>query len=245
MTTAAAVDQERLLDVQALDSRLAQLEHRRATLPEAAEAAALETKVRGLTSDVVVLETRVGDLDREVSRAENDVATVRNRAERDRARLAAGTGNAKDLVGLQHEIDSLARRQGDLEDIELEILERREADTTMLQRAREQLGVAREALADVTARRDSIVAGLGAQYRGARTEREQVARGVAPALLALYDKVRAGRGGVGAVRLVGGRCDGCHLDLPPSDLAAARAAAPDAVLRCEECGRILVRGASA
>jgi len=245
VTTAAPADQARLLEVQALDSRLAQLEHRRARLPEAAEATALEARVRGLSSDVVVLQTRVGDLDREVARAENDVATVRARADRDHARLQAGTGHAKDLLGLQHELDSLAKRQSDLEDIELEILERREADVAMLARATEQLDAARQALADVSARRDAAIAALGAQYREARGSREQLARALVPTLLALYDKIRAARDGVGAAKLHGARCEGCHLDLPPSDLATARAAAPDAVVRCEECGRILVRSASA
>lgn len=241
MTTAAAADQQKLLKIQACDSRLAQLEHLRVTLPEAAEVGALSTRIQGLRRDIVLLETRITDLDREVARAENDVATVRARAERDRTRLDSGAGGAKDLVGLTHELESLAKRQSALEDIELDVLERREADQGVLTRARTQLDAAEVALVEATTRRDLVMSGLAGEYREVRTRRNAFAASVDPALLALYDKIRASRDGVGAAALAGGRCQGCHLDLPPSDLAAARTAAPDQVVRCEECGRILVR----
>jgi hypothetical protein len=37
------------------------------------------------------------------------------------------------------------------------------------------------------------------------------------------------------------RCEGCHIELSGSELAAVRAAAPDEVVRCDNCRRILVR----
>ena len=60
-------------------------------------------------------------------------------------------------------------------------------------------------------------------------------------LLALYERVRAASGGVGAAELRHRRCEGCRLELAGSELRAARAAPPDEVLRCENCRRILVR----
>ena len=148
MVTVAPADQRRLLEVQELDTRLDQLAHTRATLPEAARAAELETLARTLRDDVVLLRTKVSDLDRELQRAENDVQAVRTRAERDRARLDSGQGSAKDLVGLQHEVESLARRQSDLEDVELEVMERREEQAGLLEQTEARL-------ADVEAERET------------------------------------------------------------------------------------------
>jgi len=61
-------------------------------------------------------------------------------------------------------------------------------------------------------------------------------------LLKVYDQIRTTRG-VGAAMLRGGRCEGCHLSLNTVDLNVIRSAAPDEVIRCEECRRILVRTA--
>lgn len=245
MTRASVADQNRLLALQQLDSTLAQLDARRRSLPEAAEAAALEQRAGVLDQDAVILRTRVADLDREVAKAEREVDQVRTRAERDRARLAAGTGSAKDLVGLQHELESLAARQNDLEEVELEVMERREAESERLAAVEAELAQVREKLADAVSRRDAAMAEIMANGRRVSAERAQAATGIDAALIALYDKIRSSRGGVGAARLDGIRCEGCHLDLPPSDVSRIRALAPDEIARCEECGRILVRSAPA
>ena len=60
-------------------------------------------------------------------------------------------------------------------------------------------------------------------------------------LLARYDALRAQLGGVAVARLVGGRCDGCHLALAQAALERIRLAPPDELVECEECGRLLVR----
>lgn len=241
MTRASSADQARLLDLQDLDSALAQLDHRRRTLPEAARAAELADRVATLEQDAVILRTRVSDLDREAARAEREVEQVRARADRDRARLAAGTGNSKDLVALQHELETLTARQRDLEDVELEVMERQETAAERLTGAEKELAEARAELADATAARDRALAEIMGEGRRVVGQRSTAAGGIDAGLVALYEKLRATRGGVGAARLAGGRCEGCHLDIPSSDLAGIRALPADEVVRCEECGRILVR----
>jgi hypothetical protein len=74
-----------------------------------------------------------------------------------------------------------------------------------------------------------------------RLARETVATDVPPDLMALYVKLGAGRGGVGAAELRQRRCTGCQLEVNAAELRAFAAAPADEVLRCEECGRILVR----
>jgi predicted nucleic acid-binding Zn-ribbon protein len=233
--------QLRLLELADLDAELARLEHRRHALPEAAELARMEARATELKDAIVVTETELSDLAREQTRAERDVDQVRTRIDRDRERMDAGrVSAARELESLRSEIESLHRRQDDLEEAVLELMERREA----LESRRDELAAERDGLggemATVTARLDAIVKEIDEQAARAGEQRASIAAEVPADLLKLYEQIRRTRG-VGAAALRAGRCEGCHLSLNTVDLNQIRAAAPDEVLRCEECRRILVR----
>jgi uncharacterized protein len=233
--------QRRLLDLQALDSALARLEHRRRTLPELAAIAAAESRLTGLRDSAVRTATEVEDLDRDLRRLENDVEQVRRRSTRDQQRMQSGGIPAKELESLQHEVESLARRQSDLEDAELEVMERHEETESRAAALRAQVSsLEAERDAAVTAR-DKAYAEIDASAAEDVAARASAAGELPADLLALYERVRAASGGVGAAELRHRRCEGCRLELAGSELRAARAAAPDEVLRCENCRRILVR----
>jgi uncharacterized protein len=241
VVTAAPQDQWRLLDVQAHDTKLGQLAHRRRTLPEHAEVERLTARLAAIGDALVTARTVAGDVARELAKAEADVEQVRQRASRDQARLDSGSGSAKDLQALQHELVTLGQRQSVLEDVELEVMERAEAaDGRVGEVTRELAGLEAE-LAEVTRRRDEQLAAIGDEEGAQDRSRADAAAGVPAELLALYDKLRRQAGGIGAARLHQRRCDGCRLELNPSDVGRIRAAAQDAVVRCEQCGRILVR----
>jgi predicted nucleic acid-binding Zn-ribbon protein len=74
-------------------------------------------------------------------------------------------------------------------------------------------------------------------------DRAPVASGLPEDLVALYDRLRAQKGGVGAAALRARECGGCRLSLDNAELAVIKSAASDEVIRCEECQRILVRTA--
>lgn len=241
MTTAPAADQQRLLDVQALDTRLAQLAHRKSSLPEHAELQELDARRVAVADQLVAAQTIASDVARELAKSEQDVERVRERAARDQARLDTGTGTAKDLQALQHELVSLARRQSELEDVELEIMERAEgaqAAVAALESERDDLEHRRAA---VEQRRDAVLADIDAEADRVRSERDSTAAGLDSGLVELYEKVRAQSGGLGAAALRARRCEGCRLELNRTDLARIAAAPQDEVVRCEECRRILVR----
>ena len=236
--------QLRLLDLQGRDTKLAQLAHRAATLPDAVALADAETRLARLRDEVVAAETIAADLALEQRKADADVEQVRERARRDRELLDSGSiGDPKQLQSLQHELQSLARRQGELEDVELEIMERvegAEAAVSVLTAQRDALALERDALAAAVVAQQ---AGIESERADVVSERSALATGIPAELLALYDKVRADHGGIGAAPLHRGRCEGCRMVLPPNEIEALRAAPSDAVLRCEECRRILVRTA--
>jgi predicted nucleic acid-binding Zn-ribbon protein len=232
--------QLRLLDLQALDTRLAQLAHSRKVLPQHAEIADLEGHAKTLDDELVRVRTAVGDVEREVAKAEADVQLVRDRAERDRSRLEAGVGTSKDLMGLQHELETLARRQSELEDIELEVMERAEAlqsDLAELTAGRARLTERMDAL---VAARDAALADLDAEAEQVGAPRAGIVQECGAELVALYERIRA-NSGTGAAALRARRCGGCQLELNNIELGRIKNAPSDEVVRCEECSRILVR----
>ncbi|MFC4061284.1 zinc ribbon domain-containing protein [Planomonospora corallina] len=238
---AAPADQKRLLDLAEIDSTIDRLTHRRRTLPELAEIDDLAARVARLATQVIAAETEAGDLAREQTKAESDVDAVRVRVDRDQKRLDSGqVSSPKDLANLQSEIVSLTRRQGDLEEVVLEIMERREAadaQVVKLAAERDELAAARDAAAD---RRDAAFAEIDKELAEVRTKRSAVAGELPADLLGLYEKLRE-QFGIGAAMLQGGRCLGCRTSLSIADVNRIKAAPHDEVIRCEECRRILVR----
>ncbi len=234
--------QLRLLELADLDAELSRLEHRRRGLPEHAELDQLEQRDTQLRDTLASLDAEQGDLRRAQVKAEADVEQVRTRIQRDRQRLDAGqVSSPRDLENLQSEIASLVRRQSDLEEIVLEVMENQEAAQGRREAAAAEQAEIAAGRDVITARRDAQLGEIAEQAGKAADRRATVAGQEPPDLLALYERMREQHGGVGAAALRAGRCEGCHLSLNTVDLNSIRAAEPDEVLRCEECRRILVR----
>lgn len=235
-------DQLRLLEVQALDSRADQLRHRRGNLPELVEMATLSSS-RGLDEDrrrdqqIVV-----DDLAAAQKKADQDVETVKARRTRDRDRMDQGLiTNPKDLERMQHELESLERRIGTLEDEELEIMEQLEEAQATLDEMTQRVAASDERLAELAEVRDRVQAEIDAELAEVAAQRGPASEGLPGDLLALYERLRASKGGVGAAALTQRRCTGCQLGIDNAELAVIRGSAEDQVIRCEECQRILVR----
>jgi predicted nucleic acid-binding Zn-ribbon protein len=235
--------QLRLLDLQAVDSALAQLTQRRRTLQEQAALDRLNADLADVSSDLVGAQTRVSDLELATARAEADLAPVQQRLVRNEQRIADGTVDAKALGSMVEEVTHLRRRIGDLEDLELEsmeALEQAQSERDVLQARVDALG---EEIAAATAARDAAVQQLTNEANYQRTERDRLLPDVPADLLTLYTRIGTSKGGVGAAALVHRRCTGCQLEVNANELREYASAAADEVLRCEECGRILVRTA--
>jgi len=233
--------QLKLLELADLDAELSRLDHHRRTLPESQEYEQAQARDTELRSGLATLEAQQSDLGREQAKAERDVDQVRSRIERDRARLDAGlVSSPKELENLQSEIVSLDRRQSDLEEVVLEVMERQEDVGRRRTATADELAMLSGQEVEIAARRDAALAEISEQSDKASDRRASIAAEVPDDLLGLYDRLRA-QHGVGAAALNRGRCEGCHLSLNKVDLARIRDAPPDEVLRCEECRRILVR----
>jgi predicted nucleic acid-binding Zn-ribbon protein len=228
--------------VQQLDARIDLLTHQRANLPENKELASLgaeRAKVDDAARDAKI---RVDDLTREQKRADADVEQVKTRLKRDQDRMDQGlVTNPKDLERMQHELVSLKKRISDLEDIELEVMAHLEDAQGELDRHAAQLAELDARAVELTKARDEKAGSLDAEVADVTSQRASAVQGLPDDLLALYDRLRAQKGGVGAAPLRARRCEGCSLQLNAADLGVIAKAPSDEVLRCEECNRILVR----
>ena len=167
---------------------------------------------------------------------------VKARRTRDQQRMDQGLiTNPKDLERMQGELVSLERRINDLEDVELEVMERLEtaqAELDELTAHLEQLDARATELGTV---RDEKAGAIDVQLGEVAGQRKTTADALPADLVALYERLRDHKGGVGAAALRARRCGGCSLELTAADLAVIAKAPTDEVLRCEECNRILVR----
>jgi uncharacterized protein len=233
--------QRRLLDLAAVDAELTRVTHRRRSLPELAEVEHAEQALLSARDWLVATETAGSDLDRDMRRLEAEIDQVRAREDRDRGLLDSGSiSSGKQLEDLQHELATLKRRQSVLEDDLLEVMERREATVAEAERGRVALAGIEQRRLDATRRRDAALAELGSAEEHGQRERAALIGELPADLVALYERIRA-RNGTGAALLREGRCGACQLELDRTALGRLREAAPDEVLRCEECGVVLVR----
>ncbi|GAA2918304.1 putative nucleic acid-binding Zn-ribbon protein [Microbacterium keratanolyticum] len=227
-----------LLDVADIDRRTAQAEHARSHPPQAARVSELMAIRQEQLRELTVATGARDDARTELGRIESDVKVVEQRRERDAARLAAST-NPKDAVALEHELASLARRQRELEDAELEVMARVEDAEAAV--------AAQQALIDVTtAEGAQLSTEAKAHIAAAEKEHGELARDRAaltaelpPALLSDYER-RATRT-AGAALLRAGMCEGCRIVLSGIDLNRIRQQAADDIVSCPECNAILVR----
>lgn len=232
-------DQRRLLTLQDVDTRIVRLQGKLKALPQTKRIDELDTEL--VTLDRAVLE-RLGehdDIAAEVARIENDVQTVEARLQRNRDRLPSIT-DAKVATATEHEIATLERRRGDLEDLELESMQQQEDAAAALAAAREQAATARADRERLAAERDAEAAGLERELEEARAERGDRVAAVPTDLLALYDRQRE-RYGIGATLLQHRSSTASGVEFTASEMHEIRQAAEDDVILDPGSSAILVR----
>lgn len=234
--------QHRLLDVAHIDTELVQLRHAGEHLPENEQLSALQTKRLALSERITQAQTRKGDAQAEVDRVEKDLDPAKERLARNEKRVHSGDiTSERALKGITDEIEHLKGRISDLEDVELEAMDRVE---TAGREYDEFLGHRTEIenqMRTLLTQRDDTKAGLATKREQLERQRLEITRGLPEDLMKLYDHVAAHTGNTGAAELRAKRCGGCGLEIDSAELHRFAAESADAVLRCDECGRILVR----
>jgi predicted nucleic acid-binding Zn-ribbon protein len=239
--TAPAESQKTLLSVAEKDLAIAR---NHATIRGLAQALSIQTlekaleDIRARRHDAMVERDGVQS---ELSRAESDVSLVDARIAKDSERLSQ-TSSAKDAQGLEHELESLAARKSDLEDIELAIMERLEEASAALASLEEQLASAEGALSEARAQEKAQSAEIAATTSQLTKEREVLVASVPADLVELYERQRE-RYGIGASHLRAGISSASGVALTESDLQKIRETPEDTVVLCPDSNAILVRTA--
>jgi predicted nucleic acid-binding Zn-ribbon protein len=231
-----------LLRVQEHDTAADRLRHRRQNLPELAELKQSEDELALLEASLAGVEARAAEAGRQQRHLEGELSLVESKVSELDAKLYSGAVTVpRELEAMQHEGAVLRERRAALEDEVLEAMGTREtldAEVADLRRRRDEL--------------DARGAGLRVAVAEAQTEvdreltaelaaRQEAAAAIPPDVSALYEQLRARLGGVAAAPLVNGRCGGCHLALPATEIDRLRKEPPETLVRCEQCERILVR----
>lgn len=238
----APIAQQRLLiELQALDSRLARLRHERAHLPVLSRIEATIERLGANKRQAVLADAALVQAKEEAARKEEEVGQVVRRAEALRERLHSGQAAARDLSAIQHEIDHLGVRQAALEEAQIAAMEELDQARGAVERIAAQEQEIRSAGRELTGERDTEFARLDKEIAAVEQERADLAGTIDTALLEDYDAVRARTGGLGAVALYGRRVEGGSLEISPQELARITAAPQDAVLHAEENEVIIVR----
>lgn len=242
MAKAAPAEQLKLLELQGLDAKLKALSNRRRVLESDPRINDLESALSVANGELGAAKMAVHDAEAELKRSEADVEQVASRIQRDEARLNSGTGLSKDLVALQSDIASLNKRLSNLEDVELEVMERLESLRERQSTQQQIVDDVRGSFAVIRAELDAALAEIATEAAAVGAQRKDFAAGLDAGMLAIYEKTLARRG-VGAARLFHGKSEGSGMQLSPGDLAEIKAAAADDIVFCPDSGCILVRSA--
>lgn len=232
---------EQLLLVQEHDTHLDQLRHRRATHPARGVLAELQARLDALVGELTDAREAAGAVANRQAAIEAELGASEARAAELEKRLYSGTVSAsRDLMAMTDELDSLKHRRSTLEDRVLEAMTEREPLDARVSDLERQYDEVTAEQVRVQAELAEAEAEIDAEIAAEEAVRAELASSLPDGLHTQYDKLRAHLGGTGAARLVGGSCGGCHLALPASELDRIKKADADAVLTCEQCGRILV-----
>jgi predicted nucleic acid-binding Zn-ribbon protein len=237
---AEVIQQRSLLELAELDAELSRVEHRAKNLPEQQQLEAAQAEHREANDRLAVVQIALEDLDGQVAKFESEIDAVRQREDRDRSLLAAGTVDAKQLTELQHELQTLERRQASLEDSLLEVMERREELQTRQADELAEIDKLQIKLTEAQQARDDAHSEIDQLRHQSASRRDELVSALDADLVALYERQRS-RGGPGAGLLQGRRCGACRIEIDRGELSRISAAAEDDVLRCPECGAILLR----
>ena len=237
----AAVPQQRsLLELTEVDAELGRLAHRAKNLAEQTRLEEAQAE-HGVANDrLAVLGIALDDLGAQVAKFESEIDAVRHREDRDRALLDGGAVAAKQVTEIQHELETLQRRQSSLEDSLLEVMERREELLSQHSDEQARIDELQLKLSEAQRERDGALVQLDQTREVCQTRRAALVDVIDAELVGLYERQRA-HGGAGAGLLQGRRCGACRIEIDRGEIARITAAADDDVMRCPECGAILLR----
>lgn len=230
--------QEDLFALAQTDAEIQRSRRLVAQLTDGSAFAELRSAQLELASQLIDARGSLDGIQLELKRAEEDLHTVEARIERDLARLNTSS-SSKDAIAIQHELDSLKTRKSDLEDLELEILERMETAKAAFESVASKKAVVDGELAGQVALNETELLKVRSGLDLQTTKRAGQSAQLPAELAELYEKKFAR--GIAVGRLTGRECGACRISLGATALNEVAALAQDEIATCPDCQAILVR----
>ena len=227
-------DLERLIRLQALDSRAAEARKLQVTIPEMQRA--LDLKLEGAREAVAAAKEQVALNQTDRRALEKDLAAVQTRLSRYKDQLMEVKTN-REYHAMQHEIETAQGEVKRIEDIMLEQMLAGDERAAALKASEAALKAAEQQIVRERAELEAQLAAAGATLESLLEERASLVAEIPRPVLALYDTVARGRKGVAVAQARDGLCSECHVRLRPQVFAEIRQNA--AVRQCDSCQRIL------
>jgi uncharacterized protein len=237
----AKVESQRLLlDLNSIDQSISKLDYQKKNHPQLMKITELTARVPSIEASIVENDSLITETKKEVSKAEIDVENISKRVQKDKERLSSSDTSAKDLTQLQHEIGTLESKQKELEEVQIEFLEKVE-----------DLEHKKRGLQDILAQLKYEISSLNTLIKNDfskanneitvfATKRNQVISKIDKPLAELYEKIRLEHG-IGAGLFIHGSCSTCQLQISSAEIDKINALDSEEVIRCENCRGILVR----
>ena len=234
---ATAVQQQALLDLASLDLEIARTTRRIAENERGATRDEVQAQL-AQASEALLEHRHAGDeLLSEISRLEQDLELVESRIASDKARLQ-NSSSPKDIQGIQHELISLEKRRSSLEELELELLERREVNAAGVEAASRLRQDAASRLEAIDAELEAASMKLRSGLSLLQSQRQSYIEIISEEQLELYTKLLGKT--LPVARLDGLACGACNLNLSGATVDQIRATPKDELARCPECAAMLV-----
>jgi uncharacterized protein len=230
-----------LLELQTRDTAIDRLRHRRDTLPERAALESVRTELSTAGTRLAEVTAQREEVAREEQRFDDEARSLEDKAAEVERRMYSGeVSSPRELQALQADVEQLRRHRRGLEDRELEVMERRESLEPAVNELRTRVSELESEAERLGAAVAEVEAEIDEELAGERTARDEIAATVDPGLLEDYERCRERARGIGAARLSGNTCQGCHLSIPSVEAERIRKSPPGTVAHCDNCGCILV-----
>jgi hypothetical protein len=226
---------ETLTRAQELDSAIKSMEEQMARLPS--ELAAIDSEVSAAEGELAGIKQRRQSLDKNRRALEQQVEEANQNIKKHQRQVFEVKTN-KEYTAMLHEIEGEKKKVSEMEEKILALMEEADGLAESERRSTDRADqIRREAdakRAEIKARAQATEAKLAASAAARKSELE----GLPPEVLAVYQRVSRGRGGLAVVPMVGGACGGCFANLPTRLTVEVKAM--EELVTCEACGRILV-----
>lgn len=230
-----------LLELQDGDTAIDRLRHRRDTLPERAALESVRTELNDAGARLAEATSRREEVAREEQRFDDEARSLEDKAAEVERRMYSGeVTSPRELQTLQADVDQLRRHRHSLEDRELEVMERRESLDGEVDGLDGRVRALEAEAQRLSAALSEVEAEIDGELSGERAARDEIAATLDAGLLQDYEGCRARARGMGAARLNGNTCQGCHLSIPSVEAERIRKSPPGTVAHCDNCGCILV-----